>query len=79
MSDAVAALEGAYTDASLFETICQIRGDELDGAGTNELVHHILGEAKPDEHDLGSFTRRKLKQLPISDLWLSSKWKQLDA
>jgi hypothetical protein len=48
-------LRGAYTDAHLFETICQIRGDELDGAGTNELVHHILGEAKPDEHDLGSF------------------------
>jgi hypothetical protein len=75
MSDAVAALEGAYTDAHLFETICQIRGDELDGAGTNELVHHILSEATPDEHDLGSFTRRKLKQLPILDL----KWKQLYA
>jgi hypothetical protein len=46
-----------YTDAHLFETICQIRGgDELDG-GTNELVHHIpLVKAKPDEHDLGSFT-----------------------
>jgi hypothetical protein len=39
--DAVAALEEAYTDAHLFETICQIRGDEVDGAGTNELVHRI--------------------------------------
>jgi hypothetical protein len=63
----------------LFETICQIRGDELDGAGTHELVHHIRGgEATPDERDLGSFTHRKLKQLPIRDLWLFSKWKQLD-
>jgi hypothetical protein len=35
-------LREAYTDAHLFETICQIRGDELDGAGTNELVHRIL-------------------------------------
>jgi hypothetical protein len=55
------------------------RGDELDGAGTHELVHHIRGgEATPDEWDLGSFTHRKLKQLPIRDLWLFSKWKQLD-
>jgi hypothetical protein len=27
------SLRGAYTDAHLFETICQIRGDEVDGAG----------------------------------------------
>jgi hypothetical protein len=65
VSTAVAAIEGAYTDAHLFETIHPIRGDELDGAGTQELVHHIRGEATPDEQDLGSFTRRKLKQLPI--------------
>jgi hypothetical protein len=34
---AVATLEDAYSDAHLFETICQIRGDEVDGAGTHEL------------------------------------------
>ena len=58
---------------------CQIRGDELDDAGTYELVHHIRGKAIADELALGSFTRRKLKQLPIWDLWLASEWKQLDA
>jgi hypothetical protein len=58
--------------------ICQIRGDELDDAGTYELVHHIRGKATPDELALDSFTRRKLKQLPIWDLWLASEWKQLD-
>jgi hypothetical protein len=52
----------------LFYTVCQIRVDELDGAGTYELVHHIRGIATPDEFALGSFTRRKLKQLPIWDL-----------
>jgi hypothetical protein len=57
----------------LFETICQIRGDELDEANTHELVHHIHGTATPDEQVLGSFTRRKLKQLPICDLWLASE------
>jgi hypothetical protein len=31
-------------DADLVETICQIRGDELDGARSHELVHHIHGE-----------------------------------
>jgi hypothetical protein len=77
VSTTVAAL--AYTDADLFETVCQIRGDELDDAGTFELVHHIRGKATPDELALGSFTRRKLKQLPILDLWLASEWKQLDA
>jgi hypothetical protein len=41
VSATVAALEDAYTDADLFETICQIRGDQVDGAGTYELVHHI--------------------------------------
>jgi hypothetical protein len=65
VSGAVAALEDAYTEADLFEIICQIRGDELDEAGTSELVHHIRGKAIPDELALGSFTRRKLKQLPI--------------
>jgi hypothetical protein len=30
----VAILEDAYTDANVFETIRQIRGDELDGAGS---------------------------------------------
>jgi hypothetical protein len=79
VSATVAALEGAYTDADLFETVCQIRWDELDGAGTCELVYHIRGKATPDELALGSFTRRKLKQLPIWDLWLASEWKQLDA
>jgi hypothetical protein len=49
MSATVAALEEAYTDADLFETICQIRGDELDDAGTHELVHHIPGTATPIE------------------------------
>jgi hypothetical protein len=49
VSAAVTALEDDYTDADFFETICQIRGDNPDGAGTHELVHHIHGEATPDE------------------------------
>jgi hypothetical protein len=79
VSTTVAALEDAYTDADLFETVCQIRGEELDGAGTFELVHHIRGKASADELALGSFTRPNLKQLPIWDLRLASEWKQLDA
>jgi hypothetical protein len=67
VSAAVAALEGAHTDVHLFEMIRPIRGDELDGAGTHELVRHIHGEATPDEQNLGSFTRRKVKQLPTWD------------
>jgi hypothetical protein len=51
-SATVAALEDAYTDADLFETIRHIRGDEVDGAGTHEVVHHIIGEATPDEQAL---------------------------
>jgi hypothetical protein len=43
VSATVAMLEDAYTDADSFETFCQIRQDELDGADTHELVHHILG------------------------------------
>jgi hypothetical protein len=46
------SLEVAYTDASFFETICQILGDDLDSAGTHELVQHIRGEATPDERFL---------------------------
>jgi hypothetical protein len=70
-------IEDAYTDADLFETIRQIRGDELDGAGSLHLFH---GEATFDEQALGCSTRHKLKQLPTSwDLWLASEWKQLDA
>jgi hypothetical protein len=65
VSAIVAALEDAYTDADLFETVCQIRGDKLDDAGTYELVHHICGKAIPDELALNSFTCHKLKQLPI--------------
>jgi hypothetical protein len=65
VSATVAALEDAYTDADLFETVCQIRGDELDDAAIYELVHHIRGKGTPNELELGSFTRRKLKQLPI--------------
>jgi hypothetical protein len=59
-------LPGRYTDANLFETVSLIRGDELDDAGTYELVHK---EATPDE----------LKQLPIwdhlpqMDRWLASE------
>jgi hypothetical protein len=73
VSATVAALEDADTDADLLETICKIRGDEVDDAGTYELVHHIRGKATPDELALDSFTRRKLKQLPIWDLWLASE------
>jgi hypothetical protein len=62
----------------LFESICQIRGDEVDAADTHELVQHIHGTATHDEQALGSFTRRKLKRLRIWDLWLASEWKQLD-
>jgi hypothetical protein len=79
VSATVAALEDAYTDAAFFETVYQIRGDELDGAGTYELVHHIRGKATPDELALGSFTRHKLKQLPSRDIRLASERKQLDA
>jgi hypothetical protein len=68
------------TKADLFERICQNRGDELDGAGTPELVHHIRGEASPPyEQVLGSYTRRKLTQLPIWDIRLASEWRQLYA
>jgi hypothetical protein len=49
VSTTVAALEDAYTDADLFENICQIRSDELDGTGTPKLVHQVRGEATPDE------------------------------
>jgi hypothetical protein len=57
----------------LFKTVCQIRRDEVDDAGTYELVlvHHIRGKGAPNELGLGSFTRRELKQLPIWDLWLA--------
>jgi hypothetical protein len=65
LSASVTALEDAYTDADLFETVCQIREDELDDAGTYELVYHIRDKAAPEELALGSFSRRKLKQLPI--------------
>jgi hypothetical protein len=72
----VAAHAVAYTDADLFETIRQIRGDEVDSAASLHLFH---GEATFDEQALGSFTRHKLKQLPTSwDLWLASEWTQLD-
>jgi hypothetical protein len=63
VSATVAALEDAYADADLFETVFQIRVDELDDAGTYELVHHIRGKATANALSLGSFTRRKLKQL----------------
>jgi hypothetical protein len=48
--------------------MCHIRGDELEGASTHELVYHIRGEATPDEQALNSFTCCKLKQLSIWDL-----------
>jgi hypothetical protein len=76
VSATVAALEDAYTDAAFFETVCQIRWDELADTGTYELVHHIHGKATPDELVLGSFTRRKLKQLPSRDIRLASERKQ---
>jgi hypothetical protein len=38
VSTTIAALEDAYTNANLLETICQIRGDELDDAVTQELA-----------------------------------------
>jgi hypothetical protein len=60
VSATVAALEDACTEADSFETICQIREDELDSASTREVVHHIRGEATPDEQALASFTLRKL-------------------
>jgi hypothetical protein len=79
MSASAAAIEDAYTDAILFKTICQIRGDDVDDTGAHELAHRICGTATPDEQALGSFTPCKLKQLPIWDLWLPSEWKPLDA
>jgi hypothetical protein len=51
----------------------------VDDAGTHELVHHIRGKATPEEEALGSFTCRKLKPLPIWDVWLASEWLQLDS
>jgi hypothetical protein len=63
VSATVAAPEDANTDADPFEMICQIRGDALVSDGAHELVHHIRGEATPDEQALTSFTRCKLKQL----------------
>jgi hypothetical protein len=74
VSTTVTALEDAYTDADLFETISQIRANELDDAGTHELVHHIRGKATPEKEALGSFARRKLKPPPIWDVWLASEW-----
>ena len=65
MSVTVDALEDAYTDADLFETMRQIRGDELDGADAYQLVHRMHGKATSDYKALGSFTRRMLMQLPI--------------
>jgi hypothetical protein len=76
VSATVAALDDAYTDADLFETVCQILADELDDAGTYELVRqHIRGKSAHDELALASFTCRKLKQLRIRDLWLATEWK----
>jgi hypothetical protein len=34
LASTIATPEDAYTDADLFDTIRQIRGDELDGAGS---------------------------------------------
>jgi hypothetical protein len=69
VSATVAALENAYTAADLFEKICQIRGDELDDAGTHALVHRIRREATHDEHVLDSYTHRYLGSL------LATPWK----
>jgi hypothetical protein len=66
VSATVAALEDAYNDA---ETVCQICGDELNDAGTYELVHHIRGKASPDELALGSFTRRKPDATLLRSHW----------
>jgi hypothetical protein len=77
VSAAVAVLKEA--SVHLFETVCQIRGDELDDTGNYEVVHHIRGKATLDELTLGSVTRREVKQLLIWDLWLASERKQLDA
>jgi hypothetical protein len=66
-----------YTDAHLFERICEIRVDKQDGAGTHELAYHIRGDAVADEQGLGSFTRRTPMEFPIWDRCLSSKQKQL--
>jgi hypothetical protein len=42
----------------------------VDSAGSHGLVHHIRGEATPDEHALGTFTRRKLKERSLeAHLW----------
>lgn len=56
VSVTVVALEDAY---DLFETICQIRGDDLDDADTHERVHPTIVPLVPC---------RKLKQLPIWNL-----------
>jgi hypothetical protein len=76
VSITVAALGDAYNDADLFETIRQIRRDEVDGAGTYELVHHNRSENRAEEETLGSSTRRKLEQLPIWDIYSPRKWRQ---
>jgi hypothetical protein len=51
----VAALEDAYTDADLLETVSQVRGDELDDAGTFERVHHIRGNVPSPVASSSSF------------------------
>jgi hypothetical protein len=40
-------------DADLFETICKIRRDELDGAGSHGRVYHICGEVHLTTRALG--------------------------
>jgi hypothetical protein len=56
VSTAVAAIKDAYSDAVLFEMVCQIRIDGLDHAGPHEVVHHICSSATPDIYVLGSTT-----------------------
>jgi hypothetical protein len=55
VSATVAALEDAYTDADLLETVSQVRGDELDDAGTFERVHHIRGNVPSPVASSSSF------------------------
>jgi hypothetical protein len=67
LSSTIAALEDTYTGAALLETIRQIHVDELDGAGTHEVIHHIR-EGTPTNRPLfpSSFASLSCSLLGIS-------------
>jgi hypothetical protein len=63
VSTTIAALEDAYTNANLLETICQIRGDELDDAVTQELAPHLGSLARNGNSSKVARRRTSLRTL----------------